>query len=66
MTVNYFTQVELKLTNSVKALNVETGGTSLSYMDLLQAVVRVVGEYDLYGYHTGLVQTGLPWELVLG
>lgn len=64
--VNYFRQVELNLTNSVKAVNVETGWTSLSYMDLLQAVVRVVGQYDLDGHHTGLVQTGLSWELVLG
>lgn len=32
---NYFRHVELKVTNSVKAVNVETGWTSLSYMDLL-------------------------------
>lgn len=58
--------MELKLTNSVKAVDAETGWTSFSYMDLLQAVVRVVAEYDLHGHHAGLVQTGLPWELVLG
>lgn len=58
--------VELKPTNGVKAVDVEAGWTLLSYMDLLQAVVRVVGQYDLNGHHTGLVQTGLPCELVLG
>lgn len=63
--MNYFTQ-ELKPTNRVKAVNVEAGWTFLSYMDLLQAVVRVVGQYDLDGHHTGLVQTGLSGELVFG
>lgn len=58
--------MELKPTNSVKAMNVETGWTSLSYVDLLQAAVRVVAQCDLDGHHTGLVQTGLSWELVLG
>lgn len=58
--------MQLKLTNSVKAVKVETGWTSLSYVDLLQAVVWVVGQYDLDGHHTGLVQARLSWELVLG
>lgn len=58
--------VELKPTNGVKAVDVEAGWTLLSYMDLLQEVVRVVGQYDLNGHHAGLVQTGLPREVVLG
>lgn len=46
-------------------MDVEGSRASVSYMDLFQAVVRAVGQYDLHSNHTGLVQTGLPGEMVL-
>lgn len=57
---------EIKLTNGVKAVDVQACRALVSYMDLLQGVVWAVGQYDLYCNHTGLVQTWLPGEMVLG
>lgn len=57
---------EIKLTNGVKAVDVQACRAPVSYMDLLQGVVWAVGQYDLYCNHTGLVQTWLPGEMVLG
>lgn len=54
------------LTNGVKAVDVQAGRAALPYMDLLQGVVRVVGQYDLHRHHAGLVQTWLSGEMVLG
>lgn len=65
--VYYPTHVPRILTNGVKAVDVEAGWVSgFSYVNLLQAVVWVVGQYDLYSHHTGLVQARLPREMVLG
>lgn len=65
--VYYSTRVPLILTNGVEAVDVEAGWVSgFSYVNLLQAVVWVVGQYDLYSHHTGLVQARLPREMVLG
>ena len=57
--------VVLILTDSVKAVDVEARWAPVSYMDLLQAVVRAVGQYNLHGHHAGLVQTRLPGEMIL-
>lgn len=54
------------LTDSVKAVDVKAGRAPLAYVNLLQAVVRVVGQCDLHRHHAGLVQAGLPGEMVLG
>lgn len=53
------------LTDCVKAVDVEACGTPVSYVDLLQGVIRAVGQDDLHGHHAGLVQTWLPGEVVL-
>lgn len=63
---NVFTHATPILTDGVKAVDVEACWASVSYVDLLQAVVGAVGQYDLHSHHTGLVQTGLPREMVLG
>lgn len=47
-------------------MDVEAGRAPLAYVNLLQAVVRVVGQCDLHRHHAGLVQAGLPGEMVLG
>lgn len=56
----------LVLTDGVEAVDAQARGASVSDVDFLQAVVWAVGQYDLYSHHTGLVQTGLPGEMVLG
>lgn len=63
---NVFTHAAPVLTDGVKAVDVEACWAPVPYVDLLQAVVWAVGQYDLYSHHTGLVQTGLPREMVLG
>ncbi len=56
----------LILTDGVKAVDVKARWASLSYMNLLKAVFWAVGQCHLYSHHTGLVQTGLSGEMVLG
>ena len=54
------------LTNGVETVDVEARWVSVSYVDLLQAVVGAVGQRDLHRHHTGLVQARLPGEMVPG
>lgn len=55
-----------ELTDGVKAVDVEVRWAPVSDMDLLQAVVRVVGQNELHRDHARLEQTWLPGEMVLG
>lgn len=57
--------MSLTLTDSVEAVDAEARWAPVSYVDLLQDVVRAVGQYDLHHHHTGLVQTRLSGEMVL-
>lgn len=49
------TGVAFILTNGVEAVNVEAGWTPVSYVDLLQAVVRAVDQRELHIHHARLV-----------
>lgn len=59
-----YTWGSIILTNGVKAVDIKACGVSAAYVDLLQVVVRAVGQHELYGHHAGLVQTRLPGEVV--